>query len=53
MLTFSSLLQLTITVADGKPVSVVTVEPDLDDIDHIITHIGRSLKNVFPFYDIE
>lgn len=45
--------QLTITVADGKPVSVVTVEPDLDDIDHIITHIGRSLKNVFPFYDIE
>ncbi|XP_078337738.1 F-actin-uncapping protein LRRC16A-like isoform X7 [Crassostrea virginica] len=45
--------QLTITVADGKPVSVVTIEPELDDIDLIITHIGRSLKNIFPIFTIE
>ncbi|XP_048748986.2 F-actin-uncapping protein LRRC16A-like isoform X4 [Ostrea edulis] len=45
--------QLTITVTDGKPISLVTQDAESDDIDLMITHIGRSLKNIFPLFPIE
>ena len=44
--------QLTLTV-DNKTLTFVTLEPETEEINLIITHIGRSIKNVFPAFPLE
>ncbi|XP_067651117.1 F-actin-uncapping protein LRRC16A-like isoform X1 [Haliotis asinina] len=44
--------QMTLTV-DGKCYTFVTLEPDTEEIDHMITHVGKSLKQIFPSFPLE
>ncbi|XP_025116017.1 F-actin-uncapping protein LRRC16A-like isoform X5 [Pomacea canaliculata] len=44
--------QLAITV-DGKVYSFTTLEADTEEVNHMITHIGVSLKHIFPAFPLE
>ncbi|XP_050395168.1 F-actin-uncapping protein LRRC16A isoform X3 [Patella vulgata] len=44
--------QLQITV-DSKIYSFITQDADTDEVNHMITHIGTSLKNIFPSFPLE
>ncbi|KAK3597571.1 hypothetical protein CHS0354_018165 [Potamilus streckersoni] len=44
--------QLVLTV-DGKPLSFYTIEAETEEVDHMISHIGTSLKTTFPAFPLE
>ncbi|KAK3085253.1 hypothetical protein FSP39_000718 [Pinctada imbricata] len=44
--------QLSVTI-DNKTLNFVTLDAETDDVNLIITHIGRSIKNVFPAFPLE
>ncbi|GFS23360.1 leucine-rich repeat-containing protein 16A [Elysia marginata] len=44
--------QLALTV-DGKTFTFLALETDTEEMDHIITHIGISLKQIFPSFPLE
>ncbi|XP_035826873.1 F-actin-uncapping protein LRRC16A [Aplysia californica] len=44
--------QMTVTI-DGKSYVFSSIEPMSDEMDHIITHIGISLKQIFPAFPLE
>ncbi|KAL3859724.1 hypothetical protein ACJMK2_009925 [Sinanodonta woodiana] len=44
--------QLVLTV-DGKPLSFYTMETETEEVDHMICHIGTSLKTTFPAFPLE
>lgn len=46
------IFQLAITV-DGKVYSFTTLEADTEEVNHMITHIGVSLKHIFPAFPLE
>lgn len=46
------LFQLTVVV-EGKTYTFVSLEANSDEMDHIITHIGTSLKHIFPSFPLE
>ncbi|XP_052815297.1 F-actin-uncapping protein LRRC16A-like isoform X8 [Mya arenaria] len=39
--------------ASNKTYSFLTMEADTDEVNHMITHIGTSLKTVFPKFSLE
>ncbi|XP_071092357.1 F-actin-uncapping protein LRRC16A-like isoform X5 [Haliotis cracherodii] len=44
--------QMVLTV-EGKCYTFVTLEPDTEEIDHMVTHVGKSLKQIFPSFPLE
>ncbi|CAG5130852.1 unnamed protein product, partial [Candidula unifasciata] len=42
-----------ILIVEGKTYTFISVEANSDDMDHIITHIGTSLKQIFPSFPLE
>ncbi|XP_052059897.1 F-actin-uncapping protein LRRC16A-like isoform X6 [Mytilus californianus] len=45
--------KLVITTNEGKSYSFVTLETETDEINHMITHVGTSIKQIFPSFPIE
>ncbi|XP_041375967.1 F-actin-uncapping protein LRRC16A-like isoform X3 [Gigantopelta aegis] len=42
-----------VLTVDGKPYTFFAIDPDTDEIDYMITHIGKSLKHIFPAFPLE
>ena len=45
--------KLVITTYEGKSYSFVTLETETDEVNHMITHIGTSIKQIFPAFPLE
>ncbi|VDH91126.1 leucine-rich repeat-containing protein 16 [Mytilus galloprovincialis] len=45
--------KLVISTNEGKSYSFVTLETETDEINHMITHVGTSIKQIFPSFPIE
>ncbi|XP_063439171.1 F-actin-uncapping protein LRRC16A-like isoform X7 [Mytilus trossulus] len=45
--------KLVIATNEGKSYSFVTLETETDEINHMITHVGTSIKQIFPSFPIE
>lgn len=46
-------IQLTLIVNDGKPLVFVTLEAETEEVNHMITHIGVAIKQIFLHSPIE
>ena len=49
---FLFFLQLSLTV-EGKTYNFISLESDAEQVNFIITHIGVSLKTIFPSVSLE
>lgn len=45
-------MQLALTI-EGKVYTFTTLDPNTEEINHMITHIGISLKQIFPAFPLE
>lgn len=45
--------KLNITTYDGKVYSFLTLETETDEVNHMITHVGTSIKQIFPSFPVE